>query len=76
MVFSYIVLTFRYSSDFYRRFIQGFSRIAVPLISMLKTTGSSGLPAPKAFRAENDEAVGGGGRVDEMVVDLSKSSNS
>ena len=36
---------------------------------MLKTTGSSGLSAPKAFRAENDEVVGGDGRADETVVD-------
>ena len=42
---------------------------------MLKTTGSSGLSAPKTFRAENDEVVRGGGRADEMVVDLSKSKN-
>ena len=40
---------------------------------MLKTTESSGLSAPKAFRAENDEVVKSGDRVDEMVVDLSKS---
>ena len=69
---SHIVLTFKCSPDFYRRFIQGFSRIAAPLTSMLKTTGSSGLSAPKAFRAENDEIVEGGGRADETVVDSSK----
>ena len=65
--------TFRFSSDFYRRFIQGFSKIAAPLTSMLKATGSSGLLVPKAFRAENDEIVGGGGRANEKVVDSSKS---
>ena len=37
---------------------------------MLKPTGSSGLSAPKAFRAENNEVVGGGSRADETVVDL------
>ena len=55
---------------------RGFNGIAAPLTSMLKTTGSSGLSAPKAFRAENDEVVGGGGRADETVVDSSKSSKS
>ena len=40
---------------------------------MLKTTRPSGLSAPKAFRTENDKVVEGGSRVDEMVVDLSKS---
>ena len=43
---------------------------------MLKTTGSFGLSAPKVFRAENNEVVGGDGRVDETVVDLSKLSKS
>ena len=73
VVFSHVALTFRCLSDFYRRFIQGFSRIAAPLTSMLKTTGSSGLSAPKAFRAENNEVVEGGGRADEMIVDSSNS---
>ena len=38
---------------------------------MLKTTRLSGLSALKAFKAENDKVVGGGGRADEIVVDLS-----
>ena len=62
-------------TNFYRRFIQGFSRIAVPLTLILKITGLSGLSALKAFKAENDEVIGGGGRADEMVVDSSKSKN-
>ena len=34
-------------ANFYWRFIQGFSRIAAPLNSILKTTGSSDEPAPR-----------------------------
>ena len=44
---------------------------------MLKTTGSSEESAPRAFRAGNDEVVGGGGgRADETVVNLSKNEKS
>ena len=68
-MFSYVALTFGCLSDFYRRFIQGFRWIAAPLTSMLKTTGSSDL-APRELGT--DEVVGGGGRADETVVDLSK----
>ena len=70
-MFSQVALTFRFSSDYYQQFIQGFSRIAKPLISLLKTTGSSGLSALKAFRAENDEVVRNGCRADETIVDSS-----
>ena len=43
---------------------------------MLKTTGSSKQSAPRAFRAGNNEAVGGGhSKVDKKVIDLSKSKN-
>ena len=35
-----VVLTFKYSPDFYQSFIQGFSTVAAPLTSMLKTSGS------------------------------------
>ena len=45
-------------ANFYRRFIQGFSRIATSLTAMLKTTGSS---VASAFRVDDDEVVGGGG---------------
>ena len=63
-------------ANFYRRFIQGFSGIAALFTSMLKTTGLFDKSASRAFRAGNNEVVGGGGgRADEMVVDLSKSKN-
>ena len=72
-MFSHVALTFRYSSDFYRRFIQGFRWITVPPTSMLKMTGSSDL-APKEL--EIDEIVRDDDRADETVVDLSKLSKS
>ena len=65
--------TFRFSSDFYQRFIQGFRWIAASLTSMLKTTGSSDL-APRELGT--DEVVGDGDRADETVVDSFKSSKS
>ena len=68
-MFSHVALTFRCSSNLYRRFIQGFRWIAAPLTSMLKTTGSLDL-APRELGT--NEVVGGGGRADETVVDSSK----
>ena len=59
-------------ANFYRRFIRGFSRIAAPLTSLLKTTGSSDESAPKAFRADGDEVVGVGGRVNKTVEFVQK----
>ena len=63
--------------NFYWCFIWGFSKIAAPLTSLLKTTGSSEL-APKAFRAEDDEIVSGGGsgRANGTVVNLFKNEKS
>ena len=40
------IQVFRGFANFYWRFIHGFSRIAAPLISMLKTTGLPNEPAP------------------------------
>ena len=45
-------------ANFYRCFIQDFSRIATLLTIMLKTTGSS---VASAFRVDDNEVVGGGG---------------
>ena len=60
-------------ANFYRHFIQGFSRIAAPLTSMLKKTGSSEELALKAFKVGNNEVVGGDGN--ETIVNLSKIGN-
>ena len=58
-------------ANYYQRFIQGFSRIAAPLTSMLKTTGSSD-SAPR-LGADDDEVVGGGG--DRNLSKSKKSKN-
>ena len=61
-------------ANFYRRFIQGFSRIAALLTSLLKATGSSNL-ASKAFRADDNEVVGVGGRANGTIVNSFKTRN-
>ena len=45
-------------ANFYRRFIQGLSRIATSLTAILKTTRSS---VASASQVDDDEVVGGGG---------------
>ena len=44
-------------ANFYRRFIQSFNKIAAPLTSMLKTTGSS----DSSQKNDDNEVVGGDG---------------
>ena len=58
-------------ANFYQRFIQGFSRIAVPLTSMLKTTESSNL-ALKELGA--DKVVRGGRKANDKNLSKSKMS--
>ena len=67
-------------TNFYWRFIQGFSKIIAPLISMLKMTGSPDEPAPsrndgnKSVSSRNDNSRlafrknDGNGEVDEFGV--------
>ena len=67
-------------ANFYQRFIQGFSRIAAPLTSMLKTTGSPDKPAPsrnngsRSASSKNDDSKpvsgrnNGNGEVDRVGV--------
>ena len=59
-------------ANFYQRFIQGFSRIATLLTSMLKTTRSLKVLAPKLFRASDNKIVEVGSKADKTVRNLSK----
>lgn len=47
-------------ANFYRHFIQGFSKIVITLTSMLETIGLSVVSAPIAIEINNDEIVGSG----------------
>ena len=59
-------------ANFYWHFIRGFSKIAALFTSLLKTTGSSGESALKAFRANNNKIVEFGNKANGTVVNLSK----
>ena len=58
-------------ANFYRQFIQGFSKIAAPFTSMLKTTRS--LDSPQG--EDDDEVVGGGGNRNKSKSKSKKSKN-
>ena len=57
-------------ANFYRRFIQGFSRIGTSLTTMSRITGSS---VASASRVDDDEVVGGGGARAESGGSISES---
>ena len=64
-------------ANFYQRFLQDFSKNAVSLISLLKTTGLFEKLASKAFGVDDNKVVSGGdGKTNGMVVNLSKNKKS
>ena len=68
-----IVERLKNSSKPSQRFIQGFNKVATSLTLMFKITRSSEVSAPRAFGANDDEVVdGGGGGADETIGNLSK----
>lgn len=50
-------------ANFYRRFIQGCSRIAVPLTSMLKMTSATSSPSRAGAPIGVDDEIGIGGEI-------------
>ena len=69
VVSSQVVLTFRCSPDFYRGFIQGFSKIAAPLTSMLRTSSSTDSSTSMTqIVVEYDGVDDGGGRSGDFDV--------
>ena len=63
-------------ANFYQHFIQGFSRIATPLTSLLKRIKLSKL-ATKMFRADDNNIVDdNGSRANRTVMNLSKNKKS
>ena len=63
----YNIQVFISFTNFYWQFICDFSKIAAPLISILKTTESSSL-ALRELRADDDEVVGSSSKVDDRKV--------
>ena len=57
-------------ANFYWRFIQGFSKIAAPLTSILKTTGLS--DSALRLGVNDDEIYGSGGKADDRNLSKSK----
>lgn len=62
-------------ANFYRRFIWGFSKIASPFISLLKTIELSEKLASKAFKTNDNKILGGisASRANKTVKNSSKS---
>ena len=66
---SQVVLAFRCSADFYQGFIQGFSKIAVPLTSMLRTSSlRDSSTSMTQIVVEYDGVDNGGGRSGDFDV--------
>ena len=60
-------------TNFYQQFIQDFSKIAIPLISMLKTTVSSQMLVANEMLATNEvDSIEGGDELIEKCGKLSK----
>ena len=59
-------------ANFYWRYIQDFSKIAVPFILILKTTKSLDL-ALRILEVDDHELIRSGDKIDEIIRNLSKS---